>query len=131
MVTSVWMRTSSMRRRRSSSASCCASCSSSFTCSDMDGFEHLLGVDLLHALPGFVLRDLPLGGGRGRHGQERGDAELLGHRHRPLYELLDPRARRQNVARAQVDQLAGKAVANCAPEVLLDEPVWMVGQLLA
>src|SRR3954452_4201011 len=125
------MTTSSTRRRRSSSGSSRASWSSSVRLSDMNRFYKLLGVYHLNALPGLVLGDLPLRGSGRRHGEEGRNAELLGHRHRPLEELLDPRARRRDVAGSQVDQLAGEPVPDGAPEVLLDQAVWVVRQLLA
>ena len=61
-----------------------------------------------------------------------GAAELLGHRQHPL----DQRARGApragaRLAGGEVDQLARKAVADRAPEVLLDQPVREVGQRLA
>ena len=52
-----------------------------------------------------------------------GGADLLGHGQHPLDELLDPLSRGNRLAALEIEQLAGEPVANCAPEVLLDQPV--------
>ena len=92
----------------------------------------LLGVDLLERRALLVARDLPLGRVRRRHREVRRRAELLGDRQHPLDQLARARARAGRTSpRREVDQLAGQAVADRAPEVLLDQPARVVGQRLA
>src|SRR6266545_5320166 len=123
--------------RLSSSSSCLISSSlgslaNALSRLDLLGGEpHLLGVDLLQRRTAFVARDLALGGVRSRHGQERGGAELLGHWERPFDQILDGGPRRAHVTGGEVDQLAGEAVADRAPEVLLDQAMRIRGQRLA
>ena len=55
----------------------------------------------------------------------------FGDRCDPVEQLLDPRARVHLLAAAEVEQLAGEAVANRPPEVLLEQAVGQAGQWLA
>src|SRR5690348_3887555 len=54
-------------------------------------------------------------------GEVRSRADVTGNGLDPLDQLLDARARRQDIPACEVDQLAGKPVANRAPGVLLDQ----------
>ena len=78
-----------------------------------------------------LLRDLTLGGVSLGNREEVGGAELFRDRPHPVDELLEPRAGRDGGAALEVDELARQAVADRAPEVLLDEPVRQLGQRLA
>src|SRR5205814_920711 len=106
---------------RSCSAICSALTSSSAT--DRLSGRDLLRVDLLqaHALP--EARALALGRVRRGNGEELRRAELLGDGLHPFDQPLDVRPRRTNLARREVDQLAGEAVADRPPQVLLDQAV--------
>ena len=84
---------------------------------------HLLGVDLLERHSVLEALDLPLCSVPLGHGEVRGGADLLGHGQHPLDELLDPLSRGNRLAALEIEQLTGKPVADCAPEVLLDQPV--------
>src|SRR5207244_4449960 len=71
------------------------------------------------------------GGVRRRDRQVVGAAQLLGDRQHPLDEALQVRAGGSHLTGGEVDQLAGKAVADRAPEVLLDQPMLELHQRLS
>ena len=78
-----------------------------------------------------MARDLPLGRiGRGDR-EVVGAAELLGQRQHPFDQALEMCPRRPHLPGGEIDQLAREAVANRAPEVLLDQPVLEVRHGLA
>ena len=94
---------------------------------DKNGFPHFMLKEIFDQPQGLrdtiMPRDLPLGRvGRGDR-EVGGAAELLGDGQHPLDEPLEVRARRAHLAAREVDQLAAQAVADRAPEVLLDQPV--------
>src|SRR6476646_4502921 len=88
-------------------------------------------VDLLERRPILPPGALPLGRVGRRHGEEGCRAGLLGEGCYPLDQLLDPCPCRHGLAALEVDQLAGKAVADRAPEVFLEQPVGQVRERLA
>src|SRR5579884_1277667 len=92
---------------------------------------HLLGEDLLGRGALVVACDLALGSVPLGNREPFGRSELLRDRAHPLDELLEPGPRRHRLAAVEVDQLAGEAVPDRAPEVLLQQPVRQVGQRLA
>src|SRR5919197_1962158 len=128
----IWMRTltstSSTLSLRSSSASSRATCSSP---SDTDRLQHLARVHGFERLPRFVECDLALRGVPLRHGQVRGDAELLRHRRDPREDVLEALPRREHCAAVENDERIGEAVADGATEVLLDQSMRVGRQRLA
>src|SRR5262249_14676419 len=126
-------RTSDTFSRRTSSWSCAIASCSLGSCSSANARlgSHLLGVDLLERRALLVPGDLPLRRVRRRHAEIAGRAELLGEGKHPLDQLLELRPRRSRLEPVEVDQLAHQAVADRAPEVLLDPAVRPDRQLLA
>src|SRR5436309_2454605 len=120
--------TSSTLRLRSSSASLCATSSS---LSDTHRLQDLACVDGLEAVPGFVRRDLPLGGIAVGHREKRRGTELLRYRRDPLEEIVDPLPRGKHLSAREVDEHLREPVPDRTPEVLLDQSVRVCGQLLA
>src|SRR5690349_14248550 len=88
-------------------------------------------VDLLQGRAVVVVRELALGRVRSGHRQIVSCAELLGNGCDPLEQPLQMSPGRTDVSAREVDQLTGQAVANSAPEVLLDQPMWIVGKRLS
>src|SRR4051812_4111986 len=83
----------------------------------------LLGEDLFHRRALLVTGDLPLRGVPLGDCEPRRCTELVGDRLYPFEELLDPRAGRDRLTALEFDQLSREAVADRAPEVLLEQPV--------
>src|SRR5262245_54544201 len=83
----------------------------------------LLGVDLLDARALLEAGALPLGCVCSGNEQQRRGPELLGNRKHPLDQSLELCPRGPYLAARQVDLLAGEAVADRPPQVLLDQPV--------
>src|SRR4249920_861210 len=102
---------------RSSSSE--GSCSPSAT--DHLRRPNLLRVDLLERGARLEALDLALGGVLLGNREERRGADLLRSGQHPVEELLDPLPRGNRLPPTEVDELPGEAVANGAPEVLLDE----------
>src|SRR4051794_39760215 len=91
----------------------------------------LLGVDLLERRALGDACALPLCRVRAGDAEVRRRPELVRDRLHPLDQLLDPRARRYDLAALEVEQIAGEAEADRAPEVLLEQPPRPVRQRLA
>src|SRR5262249_51994951 len=83
----------------------------------------LLSVDLLQARSPLEPRDLPLGRVALRDGEVPRSAELVRDRRHPLEQLVDSPSRGNGLPALEVEQLAGEAVADRAPEVLLEQTV--------
>src|SRR5438128_27700 len=79
-----------------------------------------LRVDLARGQAFLQPRVLALRGVLQRNRELTRDAELLRDRQSPLDQRLDPSPRRHRFAALEVDQLAREAVADRAPEVLLE-----------
>src|SRR5919109_3668885 len=98
--------------RSSSSVGIRSSVTDSFRRSD------LLLVDLLERGALLEPLDLPFGRVLLRDRKIRSRADLLGRRQHPVHELLESLPRRNRLASFEVEQLAGEAGADRAPEVL-------------
>src|SRR3954447_10059506 len=92
---------------------------------------HELGEDVAMRAELHLTFVLTLGRIRRRDGEERRSADLARNGLHPLDQRLDARTRRNDLASLEVDQPAAEAVADRAPQVLLDQPVRQVRQRLA
>src|SRR5215208_7403486 len=84
---------------------------------------HLLGVNLLERRALLEPRDLPLRRVLLGDREERRRADLVCDRLHPFDQLFETCTRRDRLAALQIEELAGQAVANRPPHVLLEEPV--------
>src|SRR5205085_7750556 len=87
--------------------------------------------DLAHRRALLVAADLALGCVLVRAREPRGGAKLLRDGAYPLGDLLHAGSGGDRLAPLEVDQLAGEAVSDRAPQVLLEQPVWERRQRLA
>src|SRR5580765_35970 len=92
---------------------------------------HELGEDVAMRAELSLTLVLTLGRIRRRDGEEGRGANLTRNRLHPFDQRLDPRARRNDLASLEVDQLATEPVADRSPQVFLDQTVRQVGQRLA
>src|SRR5947209_10840676 len=92
---------------------------------------HLLGEDLRERGAFGVAGDLLLGRVLLGDREPVSGAELLRDRAHPVHEPLEAGARGHRLAAREIDELAGEAVPDRAPDVLLDETRRRLGQRLA
>src|SRR5206468_9298306 len=128
---SATVRLASASRYSSPEGACSSGSRSSSSATDPLSRPNLLGVDGFERRTLLEARDLALGGIALRDREIRARADLVGHGLHPREQGLQPGARRNRLAAAEVDELTGEAVADRAPDVLLDQPVRQVRQRFA